>query len=228
MSSGARNAVVVLGLVALSTVALPAGAQQPEPMVTVASFKFEPAAVTVAQGGSVTWTQGTSAAPHNVQFTEQPAGAESYEMPAQPQSTPWTARRTFTVPGTYRYVCRQHTSQMQGTVTVTGPPGSDTEPPKVTASSSSPGSTRSGARLTLEVSEAGALAGTLRQRPKGSRSYRAFGTYSRTVGSGRVVFRIKRSAEGKRVGKGLYKLRFTVTDAAGNASKVRSLSFTIR
>jgi plastocyanin len=71
---------------------------------------FTPNAVTIAKGGSVTWTIGTRR--HNVTFfanASAPANIES--------TTNVTASRTFTAVGTYPYNCSLHAG-MTGTVIV--------------------------------------------------------------------------------------------------------------
>lgn len=71
---------------------------------------FTPATVTVARGGTVTWTMG--ARPHNVTFRGT-AGA-----PADvPTTTSGSAARTFATDGTFPYDCTLHDG-MTGTVVV--------------------------------------------------------------------------------------------------------------
>jgi plastocyanin len=71
---------------------------------------FSPTTVTIAKGGTVTWTIGTRN--HNVTFV-QAAGA-----PANvPTATNTTATRQFAQPGTFAYVCSLHAG-MVGTVVV--------------------------------------------------------------------------------------------------------------
>ncbi len=89
-------------------------------------FEFSPAEVTIDVGDTVTWEQ-SGVFPHNVKFDD-----GSFEEPADPTSTPWTAERTFDTPGTFRYYCEQHGgpngSGMSGTVSVRDPSG-DVPPP---------------------------------------------------------------------------------------------------
>jgi plastocyanin len=94
-------------------------AQQPPPnapasgsvTVTTPSATFNPSDVTISTGGSVTWQ--FSEARHNVTFQgPSPAGGN---IPDQDPGT--SASRTFTVPGTYSYVCTRH-SGMAGRVVV--------------------------------------------------------------------------------------------------------------
>jgi plastocyanin len=76
--------------------------------VAAADIKFNPNSVTVAPGGTVTWTNGDQV-PHTVTFTSGPdcgqfAGGA-------------TVSATFPAAGTYAYKCTIHSS-MTGTVVV--------------------------------------------------------------------------------------------------------------
>ncbi len=76
--------------------------------VAIANFAFNPASVTVAVGGLVTWTNSDSAA-HTVTFDSGPNCGTLGSGATQ------TAQ--FTVAGTYPYHCQIHSS-MKGTVVV--------------------------------------------------------------------------------------------------------------
>lgn len=89
---------------------------------------FEPAAVTVPRGTTVTW-QHVSGSGHTttsdlakVQDRSRvavPAGAEAWDSGMLSDGR--TFSRTFDVPGTYRYVCVPHEGRgMVGTITVSG------------------------------------------------------------------------------------------------------------
>ena len=88
---------------------------------------FEPAAVTVPKGATVTWQHvsgsghSTTADPARVQdksHVELPTGAEPWDSGTLSDGK--TFSRTFDVPGTYRYVCVPHEGRgMLGTITVT-------------------------------------------------------------------------------------------------------------
>jgi plastocyanin len=74
-----------------------------------------PTTVTVAVGGTVTWTwTDTGGIPHSVQSLGSPSFTSS-EIQAGNGST---YRVTFTEPGTYRYDCAVHGTMMSGTVVV--------------------------------------------------------------------------------------------------------------
>ena len=86
-------------LASLLVPAVPAGAASQT--VAVSSNLFTPADVTVLQGDSVTWTN--SGGLHNVSFDD-----GSFEMPAAPDSSPWSVTRSFDTVGVFRYHCEEH------------------------------------------------------------------------------------------------------------------------
>jgi plastocyanin len=89
-------------------------------------FEFSPSEVTIDVGDKVTWEQ-SGVFPHNVKFDD-----GSFEEPADPTSTPWTAERTFDTPGTFHYYCEQHRDNgMTGTVNVRDATGSVPPPAEV-------------------------------------------------------------------------------------------------
>src|SRR4051794_31335095 len=107
----------------LGVVAAPAGAgKAPKPkVVSVADFYYAPAAVTLKKGGSILWKwASTNTQPHDVHLKSGPkklAKKGSY-------STKTTAvtnaqfKKKFETPGTYKFICTIHPTQMKMTVTV--------------------------------------------------------------------------------------------------------------
>jgi plastocyanin len=79
-----------------------------------ASYRFVPAAIRVAPGATVTWTNHDHFT-HNVTFLD---GG----LPSEPLQLKPDASATFTFPnaGTFRYQCSLHPQDMQGSVLVTG------------------------------------------------------------------------------------------------------------
>ena len=77
--------------------------------VTISKFQFMPATITVAVGGTVTWTNADSFA-HTV--VDKDKGFKSGQLLGAT-----TFSQTFTKAGTYSYFCGIHNS-MTGTVTV--------------------------------------------------------------------------------------------------------------
>jgi plastocyanin len=99
-------------------VAGPASAADQTVTTTSSPNTFVPAAVTVFQGETVTWSN-TSGGLHNVRFDD-----GTFEMPASPMTGTWTSSRRFDSIGVFTYVCAQH-PEMTGSVTVqaSGSPG---------------------------------------------------------------------------------------------------------
>jgi plastocyanin len=83
---------------------------------TQQSLNFQPSSVTVATGGTVTWTNNDPV-PHTVTSVSVPSGASSFDSGQMNYTA--TFKVTFTIDGTYNYVCTYH-PWMHGTVTVTG------------------------------------------------------------------------------------------------------------
>jgi plastocyanin len=117
-----RLGFIVAVLAVVVTVA--SGARAANQTVTALSGpnRFSPQTVTINQGETVTWNNGSGT--HNVQFND-----GSYEMPADPSSSSWTVSRTFNTPGTFTYICRQHGTSMSGSVTVLPAPPPPPPPP---------------------------------------------------------------------------------------------------
>jgi plastocyanin len=74
------------------------------------SYRFEPAAIAVPVGATVTWTNDDNFT-HNVTFE----GSEPATMSPGTSTT-----RTFDTAGTFAYQCTLHPQDMQGTVEVSG------------------------------------------------------------------------------------------------------------
>ena len=108
---------LVGGLVAAVSAVAVAPALAANQAVGVSDNAFTPGRVAVMPGESVTWTNPGSSNPHSVRFED--GGLTS---PSPPSSAPWTATRTFTTDGAYRFYCEIHGSPggggMSGTVYV--------------------------------------------------------------------------------------------------------------
>jgi plastocyanin len=96
--------VLLLGATTVYAQNMPASDSQ----VTMKNFAFQPGTVTIAKGGTVTWTNQDSA-PHTVSF----AGQSSSTIGAGQTYT-----KSFSDAGTYDYICNIHPS-MKGQVIVT-------------------------------------------------------------------------------------------------------------
>jgi plastocyanin len=77
--------------------------------VTIRGFAFDPAAISVAVGGEVTWTNADPA-PHTV-------AADDGSFDSGPKDPGGTFSATFDQPGTIPYHCEIHPT-MKGTITV--------------------------------------------------------------------------------------------------------------
>jgi plastocyanin len=75
------------------------------------SYRFDPVAITVPAGASVTWTNSDNFS-HSVQFQGEPA-------PGLVMRPGEEVTRTFEDPGSFPYVCTFHAQDMTGTVLVT-------------------------------------------------------------------------------------------------------------
>ena len=108
---------ILLGLVAmLAVVACSGGGATPSLVATSQvdlppSYRFEPAAITVADGTTVTWTNHDNFT-HNVRLLDD--GGDILELPPGASVT-----RTFTGVGDHRYDCSFHPNDMSGVVVVT-------------------------------------------------------------------------------------------------------------
>jgi plastocyanin len=102
----------------------PAAPAKPTPkpkVVTVNDFYFGPAAVTVNKGGTVKWLWSElNSYPHDVHLKQGPKGLAKKSS----YSTKTTAvteaefKKKFETPGTYKFICTIHPTEMKLTVTV--------------------------------------------------------------------------------------------------------------
>lgn len=196
------------------------------------SNTFTPKTVTINVGESVTFTNDGGF--HNVKFED-----GKFEQPSDPDFTPWTVKRTFDQPGTYRYYCEQHGGPggvgMSGTVVVEGAGGGggggggDTTAPAISSPRVSPSSFctkktkvchKPGARLRFTLSEDATVTGRVFNSKTGSQ---VGGTLTFAGKSGANDFKF--TGHGLKLGK--YRLALTAKDGAGNASPTAKTSFRI-
>jgi plastocyanin len=107
--------LLVVGAVAVACAGGSSRGADASPVATTSvdlprSYAFEPAAITVATGATVTWTNHDQFT-HNVTLDGEPA---------LPLAQGASASHTFATPGTYHYQCTLHPREMQGNVIVTG------------------------------------------------------------------------------------------------------------
>ena len=106
---------LALLLTALAVLAAGCGGDEDaEPVATTEvqmakSYRFEPKAISVEAGDTVTWTNDD-----NFTHTVQVDGQEDHEVDRGD-----SVSITFDEPGSYHYVCTLHRRDMDGTVTVT-------------------------------------------------------------------------------------------------------------
>jgi plastocyanin len=102
--------------------AAPAAKPAPKPkIVTVNDFYFGPSSVTVNKGGIVKWIwSDLNTYPHDVHLKQGPKGLAKKAT----YSTKTTAvteaefKKKFETPGTYKFICTIHPTEMKLTVTV--------------------------------------------------------------------------------------------------------------
>ena len=120
-----RGLILACCVVAVALSGVTAAAAQapkkPPVKVTVNDFYFAPTAVTVKKGGSVKWIWSSyNTYPHDVHLKQGPKTLKNKGK----FSTTTTAvtdasfQRTFEVPGTYKFICTVHPTEMKMTVTV--------------------------------------------------------------------------------------------------------------
>jgi plastocyanin len=113
-----RSPAWLVGSLLGATLLLAAGAPatEAEPVATdqvnlPPSYRFEPAAITVPDGTTVTWTNNDNFT-HNVRLIDD--GGDVLELPPGE-----SVSFTFTGPGEHRYDCSFHPTDMTGVVVVT-------------------------------------------------------------------------------------------------------------
>jgi plastocyanin len=111
--------VAAVALVGAS--AAPAKAPPRPAAVTVNDFYFGPSALTIKKGGTVKWAwSALNTYPHDVHLKSGPKGLKQKGS----YSTKTTAvsnahfQHAFPTPGTYKFICTIHPTQMKLTVTV--------------------------------------------------------------------------------------------------------------
>jgi plastocyanin len=110
-------AVALLGVTAASAQA----PKQPPVKATVNDFYFAPTAVTIKKGRAVKWIWSSyNTYPHDVHLKKGPAALKNKSRFSTTTTAVTDARfqRTFEVPGTYKFICTVHPSEMKMTVTV--------------------------------------------------------------------------------------------------------------
>lgn len=118
--AGAAAAALVASLL-FGGAAATAKAPKKPTVVSVADFYFGPDNVTIKKGGSVKWVWApTNVEPHDVHLKSGPKGLKQKGSYSTKTTAVTNARfqKTFETPGTYKFICTIHPTQMKLTVTV--------------------------------------------------------------------------------------------------------------
>jgi plastocyanin len=118
----ARLLIVCVAVLVLSgaTAAIAKAPAKPT-LVTVNDFYFGPNAVTIKRGGTVKWVwSSTNSYPHDVHLKRGPKGLTKKGSYSTKTTAVTDARfkKTFKTPGTYKFICTIHPTQMKLTVVV--------------------------------------------------------------------------------------------------------------
>jgi plastocyanin len=108
-------------LVLLGATAASAQAPKKPALVTVNDFYFGPSSVTIKPEGTVKWVwSSANAYPHDVHLKQGPKGLAQKGTYSTKTTAVTNAQFTkaFPTPGTYKYICTIHPTEMKLTVTV--------------------------------------------------------------------------------------------------------------
>jgi plastocyanin len=114
-------ACLVAGCLAGAAAPAQAGKSPKPKVVTVADFYFGPSAVTIRKGGTVKWVwASTNVEPHDVKLKQGPKGLKKKATYSTKTTavTNATFKHAFPTPGTYRFICTIHPTEMKLKVTV--------------------------------------------------------------------------------------------------------------
>jgi plastocyanin len=99
-----------------------AAAQAPQPkVVTVNDFYYSPTSVTIKKGGTVRWVWSAyNTYPHDVHLKNGPANLKNKGSYSTKTSAVSEAhfQKKFETPGTYKFICTIHPTEMKMTVVV--------------------------------------------------------------------------------------------------------------
>ena len=214
------------GVTALA--AAPASRAAPQLVVSRIDNTFRPASQTISLGETVTFSNDPRVGGgglHNVVWDDN--GVKP--TPPESMDTPWTAKRTFTRPGLYRYYCDVHGSRngvgMAGKVLVRRADGSlpDMSGPRLGRVATTVGDGIFSMRFSSD--ERGRARGRLERRV--GKRFRLFGSVTFPVREGANRVRLRRTSTGPELSPGRYRLRFVVTDASGNRSATKTVNVTL-
>lgn len=114
------TAVLALAVALVGAAAAPAQAPKPK-IVTVNDFYFGPSSVTIKKGQTVKWVWSElNAYPHDVHLKKGPKGLKNKSKFSTKTTAVTNAqfKAKFETPGTYKFICTIHPTEMHLTVTV--------------------------------------------------------------------------------------------------------------
>ncbi|HVO55661.1 MAG TPA: plastocyanin/azurin family copper-binding protein [Solirubrobacterales bacterium] len=121
-ASLAVAAVAALAVALFGATAAPAAKPKPKPkVVTVNDFYFGPSSVTINKGGKVKWIWSElNTYPHDVHLKKGPKGLTEKSKYSTKTTAVTGAQfvKQFKTPGTYKFICTIHPTEMHLTVTV--------------------------------------------------------------------------------------------------------------
>lgn len=93
-------------------------------------YSWSPSSTEVGTGGAVAFKNPSGSVPHGVVWESGPESPSCAGVPIGEGRTSWSGSCTFSQPGTYRFYCYVHPTEMKGTVVVS-PSGTVTTTPTV-------------------------------------------------------------------------------------------------
>ena len=187
--------VLALTLLGFTVVAAPAHAASQS--VSIDEFRYVKDRVRIDPGDSVTWTNRGEVL-HTV--TSRSGAPQRFNSGFVDSGQ--TFSRAFTQPGTYRYLCTLHPTQMFGVVQV----GPDRVKPVVSGVRAEAGK---GVRVAFRLSEASKVVARITRR----------GRVVRTLSKARVPAGSQALKGTRRLAQGSYRVTVRATDLEGNKAK---------
>ncbi|MGE5527236.1 MAG: plastocyanin/azurin family copper-binding protein [Methanosarcina sp.] len=121
LAQGAAAAMAAAALLGATAAGAQAPARVNPTIVTVNDFYFGPSAVTIRKGHTIKWVWSEfNTYPHDVHLKKGPKGLKNKSTYSTHTTavTDATFKKKFERPGTYRYICTIHPTEMKLTVTV--------------------------------------------------------------------------------------------------------------
>jgi plastocyanin len=214
-----------------------AGARYDAPPTVTAGTNnlFSPMQASIQAGGRVTFANAPINFGHNVHFVIAPTAPQcDSSLPSSPSTASWSGSCTFTVPGSYTFICDRHghydasTGQvtgMSGTITVSGG-GTTTTTTTITTTTATTTTTPS----TAVAAAASGLTVRSSQRGRAIRAGIAVSLPASTL-TAELLYRGKPLGHVTKAGLAAGRLKFTVRLSAGGRALLqarRTLKLTLR